>query len=80
MEVTAEQPKEDQSSAQNVHRHNWNDEGRRTCGVKMNFKEMVQYTYFVSIFEPKYHFEALVEKVWIQTMQEELEQFIRYEV
>ena len=56
------------------------NEGRRTRGVKINFREMVQSACFVSNIEPKDHTEALSDEFWIQSMQEELEQFIRNDV
>lgn len=56
------------------------DEGRRTRGVKINFIEMMQSACFVSSIEPKDHAEALSGELWIQAMQEELEQFFRNDV
>ena len=56
------------------------NEARRTRGVKINFREMMQSTCFVSNIEPKDHTKALSDELWIQAMQEEIEQFIRNDV
>ena len=56
------------------------NEGRRTRGVKINYREMVQSACFVSNIEPRDHTEALADEFCIQAMQEEIEQFVRNEV
>lgn len=53
------------------------DEGRRTRGVKINLREMLQSACFVSTIEPRDHTKALSDEFRVQAMQEELEQFIR---
>ena len=76
-----------QQAIQQVHRnHSFSDviggveEGRDTRGKIINFREMVQFACFVSAIEPKTHDEALRDKYWIISMEEELEQFTRNDV
>ena len=76
-----------QQAIQQVHRnHSVSDviggveEGRKTRGKVINFREMVQFACFVSVIEPKTHAEALRDEYWIVSMEEELEQFTRNDV
>ena len=82
-----------QDVAQQVHRnHSASDligeisEGRKTRGVQIDFKKMVQFAEvvqfecFVSVIEPKRHVQALEDEFWIIAMEEELEQFERNKV
>lgn len=76
-----------QQAIQHVHRnHSVSDviggveEGRKTRGRVINFRDMVQFACFVSVVEPKTHIEALRDEYWIVSMEEELEQFTRNDV
>ena len=76
-----------QQVIQQVHRnHSVSDvirgveEGRKTRGKVINFRDMVQFACFVSVVEPKTHTEALRNEYWIVSMEEELEQFTRNDV
>jgi len=44
------------------------------------YANMVRFTCFVSLIEPKNVKEALVDEFWVKAMQEELEQFERNDV
>lgn len=50
------------------------NDGRRTRGIQLNFREIVHFACFVSIIEPKHHKEALIDEFYILAMEEELEQ------
>lgn len=43
----------------------------------IDFNEMVRFSCFVSIVEPKNHKEALIDEYCVRSMQEEMEQFER---
>ncbi|KAG7579315.1 Zinc finger CCHC-type [Arabidopsis thaliana x Arabidopsis arenosa] len=53
---------------------------RTTRGVQLNFQEMLQYSCFVSLVEPKNIAAALENKFWYGTCTEELNRFSRNEV
>ena len=42
--------------------------------TRKRYANIVRFTYFVSLIEPKNLNEALVDKFWVKAMQEELEQ------
>ena len=76
-----------QQVIQQVHRnHSVSDviggveEGRKTRGKVINFRDMVQFACFVSVVKPKTHTEALRDEYWTVSMEEELEQFTRNDV
>ena len=48
--------------------------------TRKSYVNMVRFTCFVSITEPKNFKEALLDEFWIKAMQEELEQFERNNV
>ena len=48
--------------------------------TRKRYANMVRFTYFVSLTEPKNVKEVLVDEFWVKTMQEELEQFERNDV
>ncbi|KAG7599123.1 Zinc finger CCHC-type superfamily [Arabidopsis suecica] len=53
---------------------------RTTRGVQLNFQEMLQYSCFVSLVEPKNIAAALEDEFWYGTCTEELNRFSRNDV
>ena len=48
--------------------------------TRKRYVNIVRFTLFISLTEPKNVKEALVDEFWVKTMQEELEQFERNDV
>ncbi|KAG9459211.1 hypothetical protein H6P81_003719 [Aristolochia fimbriata] len=56
------------------------NEGVKTRGININYRDMVRFVCYTSSQEPKKIEEALNDEYWVKAMQEELHQFERNKV